>query len=98
MIGPSTPVPSLGGHRGSCGSLSSGRSPAPPAPAAWVANRNATIAAVFAIASILVYDRWRRDGWRPGMWLTPLFLGLGLLGGESAVGGGAYLLGCARCR
>ena len=65
------------------------------APAAWIANRNATIAAVFAIASILVYDRWRRDGWRPGMWLTPLFLGLGLLGGESAVGGGAYLLGYA---
>lgn len=65
------------------------------APAAWIANRNATVAAVFAIASILVYDRWRRDGWRAGMWLAPLFLGLGLLGGESAVGGGAYLLSYA---
>jgi hypothetical protein len=65
------------------------------APAAFLANRNATISAVFAFASILVYDRWRRENWRPGMWLTPLFLGLGLLGGESAVGGGAYLLSYA---
>jgi hypothetical protein len=64
-------------------------------PAGWIANRNATIAAVFAIASLLAYDRWRRDAWQPGMWLAPLCLGLGLLGGEAAVGGGAYLLSYA---
>jgi hypothetical protein len=59
--------------------------------ASWIADRYALVAGLFAIAAILVYDRWRRDHWTPGSWLTPLFLGLGLLGGESALAGFAYL-------
>lgn len=60
-------------------------------PAAWIADRYALVAGLFAIAAILAHDRWRRDGWKPGGWLAPLFLGLGLLGGESALAGLAYL-------
>ena len=60
-------------------------------PASWIADRYALVAGLFAIAAILVYDRWRRESWKPGSWLAPLFLGLGLLGGESALAGLAYL-------
>ncbi len=63
--------------------------------AAFIADRYALVAGLFAIASILVYDRWRREDWKPGSWLAPLFLGLGLLGGESALAGFAYLLSYA---
>jgi hypothetical protein len=59
--------------------------------ASWIADRYALVAGLFAIAAILVHDHWRRDGWKPGSWLAPLFLGLGLLGGESALAGLAYL-------
>jgi hypothetical protein len=62
---------------------------------AWIADRYALVAGVFAIAAILVYDRWRREAWGPGRWLAPLFLGLGLLGGESALAGLAYLFSYA---
>lgn len=64
-------------------------------PAGWIADRYALVAGLFAIAAILAHDRWRRDGWKPGSWLAPLFLGLGLLGGESALAGLAYLVSYA---
>jgi len=64
-------------------------------PASWIADRYTLITGVFAIATILVYDRWRREEWQPGRWLAPLCLGLGLLAGESALSGAAYLLSYA---
>jgi hypothetical protein len=64
-------------------------------PADWIANRNATIAALFALLALIAHDRWRRDGWRPGLVLGPLALLLGLLGGEMALAAGAYLLAYA---
>ena len=51
----------------------------------WIANRNILLATLFGSASLLTYSKWRRDGWRPGAWLTPLLLLLGLLSAESAV-------------
>jgi hypothetical protein len=51
----------------------------------WISNRNAIISAVFAITSLLLYDRWQQQGWFPGAFLAPVCLGLGLLGGESAL-------------
>lgn len=60
-------------------------------PVSWIANRNAIIAVVLALPVLLVYDRWRREGWTPGRWLAPLLLVPALLAGESAVGVGAYL-------
>lgn len=64
-------------------------------PAAWIANRNATIATLFALLALHAHDRWRRQGWRPGAVLAPVALVLGLLGGEMALAGGAYLLAYA---
>jgi hypothetical protein len=57
----------------------------------WVANRNALVAATFGFAALLVHDRARRDGWRPGLWLAPVLFGAALLGGEAALGATGYL-------
>jgi hypothetical protein len=59
---------------------------------AWVANRNALVAATFAFAALVVHDRARRDGWRPGAWLAPALYALALLGGEAALAAIGYLL------
>ena len=52
---------------------------------AWLANRNALVALTLALPALLAYDKWRRDGFAAGAWLAPLALGIGLLGGESAL-------------
>lgn len=57
----------------------------------WIANRNALIALALAIPVMLLHDRWRREGWRPGRWLAPAMLGVALLAGEAALAIGAYL-------
>jgi hypothetical protein len=57
----------------------------------WTANRNALVAATFAFAALLVHDRARRDGWRPGAWLAPALFAAALLGGEAALAVTGYL-------
>jgi len=64
-------------------------------PAVWIANRNAMVAALFALLALAAHDRWRRQGWRPGAALAPALLLAALLGGEVAVAAGGYLLGYA---
>jgi hypothetical protein len=61
----------------------------------WIANRNALVAATFAFAALVAYDRARRDGWRAGAWLAPPLFAAGLLGGEAALGLTGYLLAYA---
>jgi hypothetical protein len=58
----------------------------------WVANRNVLVAATLAFAALVVHDRARRDGWRPGLWLAPALFAAALLGGEAALGLAGYLL------
>lgn len=60
-------------------------------PAGWLANRNAYVAAVFGVLSLIQHLRWRHDGRRSGALLAPLCLFAALLGGESAVAVGAYI-------
>jgi hypothetical protein len=60
-------------------------------PAVWLANRNATIGAFFGLLTLIVHDRWRRDGRRTGAVLAPLALLLGLLANEGVVACGGYL-------
>jgi hypothetical protein len=58
---------------------------------AWISNRHAVLSAAFVFAALLAHDHARRDRWRPGLWLGPLAFALGMLAGESALGGLAYL-------
>jgi hypothetical protein len=62
------------------------------APAGWISNRNALVAIVPALSAIWAHLRWREEGWRPGRFLAPVALGVGLLGSEMALGGLAYLV------
>ncbi len=55
-------------------------------PTAWIANRNALVAALFGATSLLTHVKWRQDGWKPGIIMGPFFLLIGLLSGEAAVG------------
>ena len=64
-------------------------------PAVWLANRNASIGVFFGLVALIAHDRWRRDGWRPGAFVAPLALLLGLMAGEIALAACAYLLAYA---
>lgn len=57
----------------------------------WIANRNALIAATFALLALLCLDRWYTEGRRLFAWLGPGCFALGLLAGEMALSGAAYL-------
>ena len=57
----------------------------------WIANRHAILSTAFGIAALLAYDRARRDGWKPGVVLSPLALAASLFSGESGVSTLAYL-------
>ena len=61
----------------------------------WIANRHAIISLVFAAVALLAHIRWRRDGWRPGGWIAPVALAVGLLAGETALAITAYLFAYA---
>ncbi len=65
------------------------------APAAWLANRNAVLAAFFGILCLAAHDRWLRDGWKPGAWLSPACMALALLSGETALAAAGYLFAYA---
>jgi hypothetical protein len=51
----------------------------------WISNRNALVAGVFGVGALLAHDRWRRDGWLPGIWVASILFVLALLGAESAI-------------
>ena len=64
-------------------------------PVSWIATRNAPLSSIFVILVIYFHDRWRRDGWKPGIWWALVALVFGLLASEGAVAAGAYLAGYA---
>jgi hypothetical protein len=59
----------------------------------WVANRNALIAAVFGVLSLIAYDKWRKENWRPGIWLAPISFAGALLAAEIGLSSLGFLLG-----
>jgi hypothetical protein len=61
----------------------------------WIANRHALIAGLFGASVLVAHDKWRRDGWKPGAWLGPVLLVLGLLSSEMALATMGFLFGYA---
>ncbi|MDB4967023.1 MAG: hypothetical protein JWN44_2712 [Myxococcales bacterium] len=63
----------------------------------WVANRNAMVAVAFALPVLLLHDRWRRQAWRAGAVVAPVWLGVALLAGESSIAVVGYVAAYALC-
>lgn len=61
----------------------------------WLSGRNALLTALFSVLVLLAHDRWRREGWRPGILVAPALWALGLASGEAALAAGGYLLAYA---
>jgi hypothetical protein len=64
-------------------------------PVGWLMNRNGVMAACFSLAALIAFDRFRRDGWKPGAWLTALFFGIGLCTAEFALCAAGYFVAYA---
>jgi hypothetical protein len=60
-------------------------------PVAWLANRNALIAGALALFGLGAHLRWREEGSSAHGVLSLSMLGLGLLGGEAALGVFGYI-------
>jgi hypothetical protein len=58
----------------------------------WLAARHTLVASALGVVSIVCHDRFRRSGWKPGAFLGPVSLLLGLCAGEIGVGAIAYLI------
>lgn len=61
-------------------------------PAAWLANRNALLVALFGTLAIYSHVIWRRDARRFGAVTGPILLACALLSGEAGIGALAYLV------
>lgn len=61
-------------------------------PTAWLANRNALVAATFVWLGLLAHLAWRRDSKRWAAPLSAVGFALGLAAGETAVAAMAYVL------
>ena len=61
-------------------------------PIAWLANRNAIISTLFALAAVHAHVRMREEGWARGRWLAPVLAALSLAGGEYGIAGLAFVL------
>jgi hypothetical protein len=66
-------------------------------PIGWIASRNAMMSCIAALLALAAHDRWRRER-RPALGVVgPIWLAIGLLCGESAIGLGGYLLAYVLC-
>lgn len=61
-------------------------------PVGWLANRNGIMATVFGALVVYLHDRWRRDGWRPGLVAAPACLAVGLACSEAALASFGYVV------
>ena len=59
---------------------------------AWLAARHVLVGGAPAILAVWAHVRSEKEGWRPGRWLAPLALIVGLFGGEVALAGGLFWL------
>ena len=56
----------------------------------WLSARHMLVGALPSLAGLLAHMRAREEGWKPGRWLGPLGLAVGLAGSEAAMGAVAF--------
>ncbi|WP_437683598.1 hypothetical protein [Sorangium sp. So ce131] len=59
-------------------------------PAGWISCQHLLLGTLFVVLGLLASLRYSEEGWRPGRYLGPLGLLVGLLSGEVALGGVGY--------
>jgi hypothetical protein len=59
---------------------------------AWIAAQHMLLGVLPATLALGAHVRARANGWRPGRWLAPVLLALGLGGSEAALGGVLFVL------
>ncbi|WP_437496111.1 hypothetical protein [Sorangium sp. So ce1099] len=59
-------------------------------PVGWISCQHLLLGALSVVLGLLASLRYREEGWRPGRYLGPLGLGVGLLSGEVALGGAGF--------
>lgn len=60
-------------------------------PVGFLANRNAVMATLFGVLTILIHDKWRRGNLRMGLVVGPVLLAASLLSAEAGIATCAYL-------
>jgi hypothetical protein len=60
-------------------------------PVGFLANRNAVMATLFGVLTLIIHDKWRRDNLRIGMVVGPALLAISLLSAEAGLATCAYL-------
>ncbi len=60
-------------------------------PVGFLANRNAVMATLFGVLTILIHDKWRRGNLRMGIVVGPVLLVASLLSAEAGIATCAYL-------
>jgi hypothetical protein len=60
-------------------------------PVGFLANRNAVMATLFGVLTIIVHDKWRRGNFRIGLVVGPALLVVSLLSAEAGIATCAYL-------
>ena len=60
-------------------------------PVSFIAARHALVCTAFSLLAFWCHVRGRDDGWRPGRWLAPAAVAVGLFGGEMALGAVALI-------
>ncbi len=60
-------------------------------PVGFLANRNAVMATLFGVLTIIIHDKWRRGNLRMGLVVGPALLAASLLSAEAGIATCAYL-------
>jgi len=64
-------------------------------PVDFLANRNAVMATLFGVLTLIIHDKWRRGNLRIGLFVGPTLLAASLLSAEAGIATCAYLFAYA---
>jgi hypothetical protein len=64
-------------------------------PVGFLANRNAVMATLFGVLTIIIHDKWRRENLSIGLFVGPALLAASLLSAEAGIATCAYLFAYA---